>query len=137
MDISALKHDYSKSEAGRWVGEIPEMGDLELRVRGLKSTLYEVTLSKKIRALPRNEKDASGQPKPEALRRVVGETYAEVILLEWRGLTKDGKAFKYDPKIAREWLINADYRAFLDAVHFAATTVDNDREDVAEVMEKN
>jgi hypothetical protein len=44
MDLKSIKTDTKLVEAGRWVDEIPNMGDLRLNVRGMTSKLYTTKL---------------------------------------------------------------------------------------------
>lgn len=58
MDIKSLKRDVAASTEGAWVGEIPEMGDLRLRVRGENSPKVAALQARKMRAVPK-DRDSS------------------------------------------------------------------------------
>lgn len=137
MDINNLKRDTSRIEAGEWVGEIPNMGELRLRVRGMGSKLYTATLSRLTRAVPREDRLRDGSLTPHAALRVMGQAMHEHILLDWDGLEQDGKPLKYDKELALTWLTDPDYRPFLDAVVYAASVVENGRTETQEAIEKN
>lgn len=141
MDISNLKRDIATIDNGEWVGDIPNMGALRLKVRGSSSKVYTTKLSRLTRAAPREDRDRGGNLLPLAAVRVMGAAAHETLLLDWDGLT-DGvddagkpKAFPYDSETALKWLTEREYTPFLDAVMYAATVVDTgkreDREAVA------
>lgn len=137
MEISSLKRDSATIEAGQWVGEIPGMGDLRLKVRGSGSAVYTATLSRLSRAVERSERNRDGSLKTEAATRVMGTAMHQAILLDWSGITDNGKSVPYDSATALEWLTSPDYRPFLDAVVFAASVVENGRAQTEEDLEKN
>lgn len=125
MEIASLKRDIEKVEAGTWVGDIPGMGTMELRVRGTSSKVYTAKLSRLQRAVEAKDRDRSNNILPSVGVRIMGEAAHEVLLLEWRGLTNDGVDFPYDSETAKLWLTDPAYSQFLDAVMWAANVVDN------------
>lgn len=137
MDIKELSRDTTKIEAGEWVDELPTMGDLRLRVRGTSSKLYTSKLGALARKATRDERDRNGNVRTDVMIRLMGEAAHETLLLDWAGLTSDGKPFPYDKAVAKEWLTNPDHRAFFDAVFVAANIVDNGREENKEKIAKN
>lgn len=124
MNISDLKVDSKAIAAGQWVSEIPDLGDVRLRVRGMSSPEVAALLSKKQRAVPKKERDRDGQPKMEASIRILSEVLHEAVLLDWEGITDGGKKVPYSSARAKEWLTNPDFRQFADGVAFAARAVD-------------
>lgn len=137
MDIKGLKRDSASIEGGRWVTNIPGMGSMKLRVRGFGSSAYERGLARHMRAIDRTEREADGQPLPEALERAIRAAIHENILLDWAGLESDGKPLKYDADLAMEWLTHTDYKRFYRAVEWAAGVVDNGDAAATKVLEKN
>lgn len=129
MDISALKRDSTKVEAGEWVGEIPGMEDVRLRVRGLSSPTAVALRSRKERKVSRDGRERDGQLKADVALRILGEVLHEAVLLDWDGLTSGGQPLPFDKDLARDWLTNPDYVAFADAVVYAAQVVDKGRAD--------
>lgn len=137
MDISSVKRDSAAIEAGQWVGDIPGMGTLRLKVRGSGSAVYTATLSRLSRAVERAERNRDGSLKTEAATRVMGTAMHQAVLLDWDGLTDNGKPVPYDKELALTMLTSPDYRPFLDAVVFAASVVENGREQIEEDLGKN
>jgi len=137
MDIETLKTDPAAISEGRWIGDIPGMGDLELRVRGLSSPAVQQLQSRKLRALPKAERDRDGRPSPEAAARISGEVLAESVLLDWRNVSVGGKAVKFDPALAKKWLTDPAYSRFADAVTTAASYVDNGEVAATEALAGN
>lgn len=137
MDIKNLKRDSASVEGGTWVSGIPEMGTLRLKVRGFGSIAYDKAMTSRRKALDRSQKDETGAPSPEALDRIIGEAMHEAILLEWDGLTDNGKPYPFDKDLAEIYLLDPDYRPFRQAVSWAANYVDGLRAKEAEGVKKN
>lgn len=125
MDIQSLKKDVAASTEGQWVGDIPEMGDLRLRVRGENSPKVAALRARKLRAVPKDKRGRDGMPVFSEMLRVTAEVLHEVVLLGWDGLTNGGKPVKFDADLAREWLTNPDFQEFADAVAWASKVVAN------------
>lgn len=134
MDISALKRDSAKVEAGEWVSDIPGMEDVRLRVRGLSSPTVVALRSRKERKVSRDGRERDGSLKADIALRILGEVLHEGVLLDWDGFTKNKQPLPYDAKQAEEWLTNPDYVAFADAVVYAAQIVDKGRAGEVEDM---
>lgn len=137
MEIKSFERDRASVEAGQWVGEIPNCGDLRLKVRGLSSEDAILFRSKLERAVPRSERNADGSLKPEPAYRVFTKLLAEKILLDWDNLTQDGKVLKYDRKLADAWFADKKMMAFHDAVVYSAQVVDLGLDQTREELEKN
>lgn len=137
MDISKIKIDSAKIEAGEWVKEIPGMGDLELRVRGLGSIAYREALAARQRAIPRDKRNADGSIPVRLSDEATAAAIADAILLDWRNLESGEVSVAFAPDLARDYLIDPDYGVFLDAVLFAASKVASDAAVVEKALEKN
>lgn len=130
MDIKNLKQNSAAISAGQWVGQIPNMGDLRLKVRGMGSAQYGLAYSRRLQALTRDDRDRDGTALPSARIRVTAEALHEAVLLDWDGLESGGKPLAYDSDQAFLWLTDPDYVQFVDAVLYAARVVDNGRAEV-------
>lgn len=137
MDITNLKKDPEKIDEGQWVSEIPDMGDLRLKVRGTSSAKFRNVRARLERAVVKKDRARDGSLKPAVAMRVMGEAMAEVGLIDWDGLTEGGNPVKYNQTLAREWLTNPAYESFLDAAVWAARVVDAGEEDVAKDVTEN
>ena len=137
MDINSLAIDIEAVQEGRWVGDLPEMGDLRLRVRGFSSPKVQALRARKLRALPKKDRERDGQPKFEAALRVTAEVLHEAVLLDWEGLTDGNKPLPYDADLARQWLTDARFQRFADAVATAAQIVDNGEAEATEELAGN
>lgn len=129
MEISTLKRDSAAVAAGQWVGDIPGMGDVRLRVRGLSSPVVVAVRSRKERKVPRDQRERDGSLRPEIGLVVFGEVLHEAVLLEWDGLTDGGEPVPYSAELAEQWLTDPDFAFFADAVVYAAQIVDKGQVD--------
>lgn len=137
MDISAFKRDASAIEAGKWIDEIPGLGDVRLKVRGLSSREFDRARSRLLRTLPRNERDRDGTPLTDAANKCFALALHEAVLLDWDGITDRNSVVEYDPEVARKWLTDPDYEPFRDAVVWAARVADNEAAEAEWAIEKN
>ena len=137
MDIKDLTLNTQIAEDGEWITDLPGMGDLRLKVRGMNAKAVTSLQNSLLRKLPRNERERDGRPTPDAALRVMKETLVDAVLLDWDGLTMDGKPLKYDKARAKAMILDERFRLFADAVFMAAQIVDNTREADAEDAAKN
>lgn len=136
MDISNLKRDLTSREEGEWVSDIPNLGEIKLKVRGLNSSTFRTLYAKKEKALPMTERLADGSPTAEANKSIVIDCIAEGVLLDWEGFTSEGKALKFSVDTAKKYLKDPNFELFADAVTWAARVVDNGKAIIKEETEK-
>lgn len=129
MEIKDLKSNSTAIAAGQWVGEIPDMGNLRLRVRGLSSPAVASIRARKERTATRKDRNRDGSLKTSVGLRIAAEVLFEAVLLDWDGITDEGKPVPYDTKLAKEWLTDPDYREFANATAWAAMVVDRGEAD--------
>jgi len=129
MDIQSVKRDSAAVEGGRWVSDIPGMGDLRLKVRGFTSQQARALRARLERAVPNDGRDRDGRLTIDAQVQVVQQVLLQEILLDWDGLTDAGEAIGYNRDLAEKWLTDPDYMPFSDAVTYAAGVVDRSRGD--------
>lgn len=137
MELSSLKRDPAKIDGGEWVGDIQGMDDLRLKVRGLSSPVVTNLRARKERKVPRKDRLPTGQLKTDVAIRVLGEVLAEVVLLDWDGLTDNGVAIPYSKKLALKYLTEREYQTFADAVTWAANQVDGAQGEAQDELEGN
>lgn len=137
MEIKDLFVSHKTVESGAWVGDIPDLGEVRLKVRGLRSPQYREALERETRKVPRKMQDSNGAPLLSERLRIASKLMHEVVLLDWDGLTNEGKPVPYDKALAKEWCTNPDYGHFAEAVAYAASKVDQGRADTEEEVAGN
>lgn len=123
MKLNDAKIDAVKFEQGAWVDNIPEMGDLRLKVRGinnadwrrLQQTLYE--------AVPRNKR-IGGRIDPDEQDRITTSCLLSACLIDWENVEDDdGQPLAYSKTAATKLLNDPAMRRFRDSVVWAANVV--------------
>ncbi len=137
MRISSTKVDAAKIEAGAWIGNIPEMGDLELQVRGLGNADYRRLRNELTAAVPR-AKWRGNRLDPAEEDRITAICLNETILTNWRNLEDEkGSPLRHSKKVAEGYLTDPNFRRFREAVIYAATIVGEEDEKAAKEDEGN
>lgn len=131
MKISDVKIDATKFEHGAWVDNIPEMGNLRLKVRGINNASWRRLQATMIAAVPRAKK-IGGRIDPEEQDRITATCLRKACLLDWENLENDdGAPIPYSDEVAGKLLTDPATQRFRDAVSWAANTVaDEDAEAV-------
>lgn len=124
MDISNIRRNVQVIDEGAWVGDIPNAGNLRLKVRGMNSRLVRDARESKERAVENSDRARDGTLTSSASMRVLGEVLHEAVLLDWENLTDGGNEVKFSQALAKEWLTNPAFEQFADAVVWAARYVD-------------
>lgn len=135
--MKLAKVNTAKVEGGAWVGDIPDMGDLRLRVRGINNARYRRLQQELINAVPRSER-RKGRLDPEAIDNVTATCLLRTVLLGWENLEcEDGRPVPFSEEQAKVYLTDPAYRAFYDAVVYAATIVGEDDAEADKADEGN
>jgi hypothetical protein len=120
MRISDFKIDEATVERGEWIDNIPNFGNVRLRVRGAGNGDYRVLLTRLIAAVPSNKK-IGGQLHPKENDAIMSEVLRETCLLEWEGITDDNDVpIPYSKEAALELFKE---RRFREGVGWAANVV--------------
>lgn len=127
MDMQSVKVDPAKIENGDWVGEkyetpIPEMGDLCLKVRGMTCAAWRSLARTLSEAVPRNKK-AGGRIKQAEQDQIFNKCLLSVGLLDWSGVTENGKEVPYSKEAATRFLMEPEFQSFRDAALWATQIV--------------
>lgn len=123
MKLSDMKIDNDRLEQGAWVGDIPEMGDLRLKVRGFGNADFRRLQQRLYDAEPRQFK-IGGRLDPERQDAILSTCMLTTILIDWDGVTgDDGQPVAYSRDLAKTLLTEPEYRRFREAVSWAAGTV--------------
>ena len=137
MKLSDVRVDASRGEMGDWVTEIPDMGDLALKVRAIGNSDWRQLAAKMHQAIPRAKRMA-GRIDLEEADRITNECLLQHGLMDWKNVEGDGgKPIAYSKDAARKFLTDPDYRMFRDAVMWACGEVDRARTDAREEAAKN
>lgn len=121
MDISKLTAKIDLSD-GQWVDEIPGHPELRLKVRSLR---YRPFLRQ--RDLLQIRSDVETDEGYDAAAVGLGGLLADHILVDWDGVTNDGKPVPYSAALAKKTLTALDPVGigdnFRNAVQYAAQKV--------------
>lgn len=137
MEISSLKSNPQTVESGEWISDIPQMGEVRLKVRSLNYSVFKTLISRKSRAVPTKDRERDNSIKEDVLHRIRGEALHEAILLDWDGLTDAGKPVPFNSDQALQLLTEKDFADFQYAVLYAAGVAGKDRADLAAEAAKN
>jgi hypothetical protein len=137
MKLSAGKINPVALEQGAWVGDIPDMGDLKLKVRGVNNAAWRELERKLIEALPR-EKKIRGRIDQKEQDRITSECLYQTALLDWDGFEDDdGKPILYEQGLAKELCFNPEYMRYRLAINWAANIVAEEKKADQDEIVKN
>lgn len=122
MDISEFSTDQNLEEEGVWIsldGNGTEIKVARMNCRPYKK--YFQAITKPYKRLIRN-----GSLSEDLAEKLLIDALAHKIVLDWKGLTKNGKKFPYSVENATQFLSTSpDFR---DLVTEAASEMDNFRQ---------
>lgn len=137
MKLNDMAIDPEKLEHGAWVSDIPDMGELRLKVRGIGNNDFRKLQTKLVEAEPRQFK-TGGRVSPERQDAITAKCLIHTILIDWSGLVgENNEPIPYSKELATELLTSPKYRRFRDAVSYAASIVAEDRTADDEEAAKN
>ena len=123
MTISDAKIDAVKFEQGAWGENIPEMGNLRLKVRGIGNASWRKLQATLLAAVPRAKK-IGGRIDPEEQDKITNVCLREACLLDWENMEDDdGKPLEYSKALAGKLIDDPESMRFRDAVSWAASVV--------------
>jgi hypothetical protein len=136
MEMQAVKVDTKKIEAGAWIGDIPDMGDLRLQVRGAGNADWRRLQARLVAAVPR-AKRTGGRLDPVEADKITSVLLRDAGLTGWENLTDAGVVVPYSKEAAEKYLTQTEFRAFRDAVLWACTEIGQQSEEQIEEDVKN
>lgn len=148
MKMSDTRIDSAavQAEDGIWQDDLPELGDLRVKVRGLNNRQYRLKFEAMVRALPPSKRK-NGAVDPIERDRIIGVCMLETVLQDWQNLedwpdpAKPGEGVEglqpYSKDRARVYLTNPDYQKIRDGIFVAASRVGEMIEEDAKETEKN
>lgn len=137
MKLSSLKVNSERAELGAWVGDIPEMPGLRLKVRGFGNEDDRRIQALETEKVPRHLRQRGRIPEAEQ-DRILNARIKGALLVDWDGLTgDDDKPLSMHPDLVDEVLTNQDYRKLREAILWAASIVAEDEAASSEGDRKN
>lgn len=126
MKLNDMAIDPVKFEQGDWVSDIPDMGALRLKVRGIGNSDFRKMQNRLIEAEPRQYK-VGGRIAPDRQDNIQSLCLLHTVLIDWDGLRDEiEQPIPYSKDLARELLTDPRYKRFRDAVTWAASVVADD-----------
>lgn len=136
MKLEQMAVDPAAIEEGRWVGNLPELPDVQVRVRGFGNRDYRALQQKLMRSVSGAQR-ALGMGVDEQDRQQT-TLLVETILLDWKGIDiADGVPLPFSKEKALELLSDPRMVKFRGAVIFAASLVGEQEAAEAETDAKN
>lgn len=136
MELTDIKRNVTAIEGGAWINNIPEMDDLELKVRGKDNADWRRLEAEKYAAVSW-AKRVNGRIPQDEMRRVNMELLLEACLLDWRNVTEHGSPVAFSREAAAQILNDPQCEGFADAIVWAASVVARTRATAAEDVAKN
>ena len=133
MRLKEIKAVTRRREDGGWVGELPDLDGIQVRVRAIFNSLWSKETAK-ARATVSAEEFQSEHFQDELQTHLLRET----SLLDWTGVLDDeGNELPYTIENADKLLTDPDYETFRRAVIYAAQVVASQGKERLEAEIKN
>ena len=126
MDIGAIKSASKDIDDGQWVDSEAVPG-VRLKVRGLTSAPAIKALGRAQRTAPDEMRDEAGEITDAAQSQIDLDIIATVILLDWDGLTDNGKPVEYSEDVARDFVSASIFEAAVRSASLKVTQASHDR----------
>ncbi|MBN9022168.1 MAG: hypothetical protein J0H08_08765 [Rhizobiales bacterium] len=137
MRMNSLKTNAAAAAEGRWVGDLPGLGNIEVKVRGTNTPEYRRRQQAMYRALPPTKRQ-KGVVDPLEQDRIVGVCLLDHVLLDWKNVEdEEGNTIPFSKGAAEPFLTDPAYAAFRDGVLIAASSVDDEEAAADEDIEGN
>ena len=137
MKLSAIRINSAMREQGQWIDNIPDLGGVKLKVRGVDNTDARRLRAKLVAEMPPTDKPRNVLT-DEAAERLTVAILSESILMGWQGLeNEDGTPIVFSIPQAAEILANPDFALFRNGVNFAANIIGTEAATAAADTAKN
>lgn len=137
MKLSGTKVNAKRAEQGAWVGDIPEMPGVRLKVRGFNNADDKKILQRELDKIPARRRKR-GKISPEEQTAILNTRIKECLLTDWDGLTDDDdKPLKLTPELLDTVLTDPDYDKLRSAIIWAIDIVAEDDAEATEADAKN
>ena len=120
MEINKFRIDPGKVETGVWktLYEDETSGDkFEICVTKIPNRAYNQLLTRLQKPYQKLRR-AGGEIPTKESEEITARAIAETVLLDWRGLTENGKAIAYDPKRGAQALLDENFVIPPDMIPF-------------------
>jgi hypothetical protein len=115
MDLSSLIEDADVMEQGGWVGDIPTLEGVRLKVRSNRSNAYRKAEAQAIDRIPRQQKVHGVSI--ERVQAQQDSLLKDVVLLGWEGITQNDAPLPFTRENVDKLMAAAPFR---DGVIYAA-----------------
>jgi hypothetical protein len=133
MRIKQIKQVQQNIEKGGWVGDLPNLPGVALKVRGLFNSDASRIFGEIRASMPEEE-----FKKPEIQEAVDIRLLHETVLVDWHGVEDDdGEPLPFDPDLAEDLLSDPETAVFRRATTYAASNVAQQGRDTLEEITKN
>lgn len=137
MKLSTIAVNPTAVEDGEWVKDLPEMGDLELKVRGQNSAAWRTLQRKLVTGLPRNLRNRADGLPMKAQDELINKCLVGAALLDWKNLELDAGPVPYSRDLAEKLISDPAFSVFRDAVFSATVRVGTADAGLDEDLAKN
>lgn len=137
MKLFDIKVDVKAVEDGEWIKDLPEMGDLRLKVRGQNSAAWRFLHRKLINALPRNIRNRPDGLPIKVQDEIMSKLLVGAGLLDWKNLELEDGMKPYSRELAEKLICDPEYALFRDVVMLATARVGTADAEAEEELAKN
>lgn len=137
MKLSNVRVNPKAVEDGDWVKNLPEMDDLELKVRGQNSSAWKVLRRKLINALPRNIRNRPDGLPQQTEDALVDKLLVGAGLLDWKNLELDDGVKPYSKELAEKLIKDPEWALFREAILTATVRVGTEVAEADEALSGN
>lgn len=133
-EIADIKDRNELLADGIWIEQVPNLGNVRLKVRPLNSPIVVMALSREQRNIAPDELNQHGQIPWEVQEEIDRLVLCSAALLDWDNLTDGGQPVPFSQEQALEW---AQIESFWLGLKYAVRLADRRIEKQAGALEKN
>lgn len=122
MKLSSVAVDPKAIEDGEWVKDLPEMGDLELKVKGQNSSAWRAAQRKAFNALPRNLRNRPDGLSPK-IQDQINTACLLACVIDWKNVELDDGPKDFSKGLLEKLISDPVYQVFRDACLVATLRV--------------
>lgn len=135
MEVQSIKQASAPADEGVWVGDdVHGLNGVRLRVKPMSAASVQRELGRRTRTTDPKDLGADGNLTDAAVDRISDTIKAQCALVDWDGLTAEGKPLKYTPEAATSLLAHS---VFWTAVTVSVAHVGRVAEKAQDKLAKN